>query len=43
MNFHLNTERLKIKPISILNIEDVYQLQSLEETAKYNTAGFRKI
>jgi len=42
MNFHLNTERLKIKPISILNIEDVYQLQSLEETAKYNTAGIPK-
>jgi ribosomal-protein-alanine N-acetyltransferase len=39
MNILLNTERLNIRPISILNIEDVYKLQSLEETAKYNTSG----
>jgi ribosomal-protein-alanine N-acetyltransferase len=39
MNIHITTERLNIKPISILNIEDVYKLQSLEETAKFNTSG----
>jgi RimJ/RimL family protein N-acetyltransferase len=39
MNILLNTERLNIRPVSILNIEDVYKLQSLEETAKYNTSG----
>jgi ribosomal-protein-alanine N-acetyltransferase len=39
MNIFLNTERLNIRPISILNIEDVFKLQSLEETAKYNTSG----
>lgn len=39
MNLHLNTERLNIKLISILNIEDVYKLQSLEETARFNTSG----
>jgi ribosomal-protein-alanine N-acetyltransferase len=39
MNIFLNTERLNIRPISILNIEDVFKLQSLEEKAKYNTSG----
>jgi RimJ/RimL family protein N-acetyltransferase len=42
MNIFLNTERLNIRPVSILNIEDVYKLQSLEETAKYNTSGIPK-
>jgi len=42
MNIHLTTERLNIKPISMLTIEDVYKLQSLEETAKFNTSGIPK-
>lgn len=42
MNIYLNTERLNIKPISILNIEDVYKLQSLEKTTKYNTSKIPK-
>ena len=39
---NLKTERLNIKPISELNIENVYKLQSLEETAKFNTSGIPK-
>lgn len=42
MNLNLTTERLNIKPISNLNIEDVYKLQALEETAKFNTSGIPK-
>lgn len=42
MNIHLTTERLNIKPISMVTIEDVYKLQSLEETAKFNTSGIPK-
>ena len=38
MNINITTERLIIKPISTLNIEDVFKLQSLEETVKYNTS-----
>lgn len=41
-NISLKTERLNIKPISKLNIEDVFNLQSLEETAKFNTSGIPK-
>ena len=41
-NISLETERLNIKPISKLNIEDVFNLQSLEETAKFNTSGIPK-
>ena len=41
-NISLKTERLNIKPISKLNIEDVFKLQSLEETAKFNTSGIPK-
>lgn len=39
MNFDLQTERLRIKLVSELNIDDVYKLQCLEETARYNTSG----
>ena len=42
MNIHLTTERLNIKPISMLTIEDVYKLQSLEATVKFNTSGIPK-
>jgi len=41
-NLNLKTERLNIKPISKLNIEHVFNLQSLEETAKFNTSGIPK-
>jgi len=41
-NINLKTERLNIKPISKINIEDVFNLQSLEETAKFNTSGIPK-
>ncbi len=37
-NLNLQTERLNIKPISKLDIENVYKLQSLEETARFNTS-----
>lgn len=36
---NLKTERLYLKPISEHDIENVYKLQCLEETAKYNTSG----
>lgn len=39
---NLKTERLNIKPISKLHIENVFKLQSLEETAKFNTSGMPK-
>lgn len=42
MNVHLKTERLIIKSISKLDIENVYKLQSLEETAKFNTSEIPK-
>lgn len=38
MNIILKTERLNLRPISESDIENVYNLQSLEETAKYNTS-----
>ncbi|MBL0046670.1 MAG: GNAT family N-acetyltransferase [Bacteroidetes bacterium] len=39
MNINLKTKRLNIKPISENYIENVYHLQCLEETAKYNTSS----
>jgi ribosomal-protein-alanine N-acetyltransferase len=38
MNINLKTERLNLRPISESDFENVYDLQSLEETAKYNTS-----
>jgi len=38
MNITLKTERLRIRPLSENDIENVYNLQSLEETARYNTS-----
>lgn len=38
MNVILKTKRLSLRPISENDIENVYNLQSLEETARYNTA-----
>lgn len=37
MNITLSTERLNIKSISKDDIKDIFELQSLPETAKYNT------
>ena len=34
----LKTERLKLRPISENDIENVFKLQSLEQTAKFNTS-----
>lgn len=34
----LKTERLSLKPISGSDIENVFELQSLEQTAKFNTS-----
>lgn len=39
MKINLKTERLNIRLISELDIGNVYNLQCLEETAKFNTAG----
>ncbi len=39
MNINLITKRLNIKPVSKNYVENVYNLQCLEETAKYNTSG----
>jgi len=38
MNITLKTERLSLRPISESDFENVYNLQSLEETSKYNTS-----
>lgn len=38
MNIILKTERLYLRPISEDDFENVHHLQSLEETAKYNTS-----
>ena|SRR6218665_3152646 len=38
MKINLKTERLNLRPISESDLENVYNLQSLEETAKYNTS-----
>ena len=38
MNINLKTERLQIKSISENDIESVFKLQSLEETARFNTS-----
>ena len=35
----LNTERLLLRPISIVDLYDLYQLQSNEKVAQYNTIG----
>jgi ribosomal-protein-alanine N-acetyltransferase len=38
MDIILKTERLKLKPITENDIENVFKLQSLEQTAKFNTS-----
>ncbi|SDF56949.1 GNAT family N-acetyltransferase [Epilithonimonas hungarica] len=38
MNIVLKTERLNLRPVSENDLENVYQLQRLEETAQYNTS-----
>ena len=35
----LSSKRLLLRPISIINLYDLYQLQSNEKVAKYNTIG----
>ena len=42
MNLNLFTERLNIKPVSESDIAEIFELQSLEETAKLNTSGIPK-
>lgn len=42
MNLNLKTERLNIKPVSENDVRDIFNLQSLEETAKFNTSGIPK-
>lgn len=39
MEIHLKTERLHIRSISEIDIKNVYELQRLEETAKFNTTA----
>ncbi|MEG0851797.1 MAG: hypothetical protein RSF34_12625 [Flavobacterium sp.] len=39
MNLNLKTERLNIKPVTENDITAIFNLQSLEETAKFNTSG----
>lgn len=38
MNIILKTERLNLRPISENDIEKVFELQSLEQTSKFNTS-----
>lgn len=38
MDFILKTERLSLKPISENDIENVFELQSLEQTSEFNTS-----
>ena len=38
----LTTERLNIKPVSENDVENIFKLQSLEETAKFNTSRIPK-
>ncbi len=38
MNIILKTERLSLKPISENDIENVFKLQSLEQTSEFNTS-----
>lgn len=38
MKIILKTERLSIRPISENDIENIFELQSLEETSKFNTS-----
>ena len=38
MNIILRTERLNLRPISENDIENVFKLQSLEQTAQFNTS-----
>lgn len=38
MNIILKTERLSLRPISENDIENIFELQSLEQTAKFNTS-----
>ena len=38
MNIILKTERLNLRPISENDIENVFELQSVEQTAKFNTS-----
>jgi len=39
MNINLKTKRLNLKPVSANDIENIYELQCLEETARFNTSG----
>ena len=39
MNINLKTKRLDLKPVSANDIENIYQLQCLEETARFNTSA----
>lgn len=39
MNLNLKTERLNIKPVTENDITAIFNSQSLEETAKFNTSG----
>ncbi|MDN5476856.1 MAG: GNAT family N-acetyltransferase [Chryseobacterium sp.] len=38
MIVNLKTERLNLKPISEIDIENIYELQRLEQTAQFNTS-----
>lgn len=38
MNIILKTERLSLRPISENDIENIFELQSFEQTAKFNTS-----
>lgn len=38
MNIILKTKRLSLKPISESDIENVFELQSLEQTSEFNTS-----
>lgn len=38
MNIILKTERLNLRPISENDIENIFELQSLEQTSKFNTS-----
>ena len=42
MILNLTTERLNLNPVSENDILNIFNLQSLEETAKFNTSGIPK-
>ena len=41
-DIHLNTQRLRLRPVSMDDLDQIHELHSLEETDRYNTLGIPK-